>query len=65
VLVSEEEIRAAMRLVVERHHTLIEGAAAVAVAGYLKERERFRGRRVVIVLCGANISLERLREAIA
>jgi threonine dehydratase len=65
VLVSEDEIRAAMRLVVERHHTLVEGAAAVAVAGYLKMKERFRGRRVVIVLCGANISLERLREAIA
>jgi threonine dehydratase len=65
VLVGEEEIRAAMRLVMERHHTLIEGAAAVAVAGYLKEKERFRGRRVVIVLCGANISLEKLREAIA
>jgi threonine dehydratase len=65
VLVSEDEIRSAMRLVMERHHTLIEGAAAVAVAGYLKERERFRGRRVVIVLCGANISLARLREAIA
>jgi threonine dehydratase len=65
VLVSEVEIRAAMRLVMERHHTLIEGAAAVAVAGYLKEKERFRGRRVVIVLCGANISLEKLREAIA
>jgi len=65
VTVSEEELRAAMRLVVERHHTLIEGAAAVAVAGYLKEKERFRGRRVVIVLCGANISLEKLREAIA
>jgi threonine dehydratase len=65
VLVGEEEIRAAMRLVMERHHTLIEGAAAVAVAGYLKEKDRFRGRRVVIVLCGANISLDRLREAIA
>ena len=65
VTVSEEEIRDAMRLVVERHHTLIEGAAAVAVAGYLKSKERFRGRRVVIVLCGANISLERLRQAIA
>jgi threonine dehydratase len=64
VLVGEEEIRAALRLVMERHHTLIEGAAAVAVAGYLKEKERFRGRRVVIVLCGANISLEKLREAI-
>jgi threonine dehydratase len=65
VTVTENEIRAAMRLVMERHHTLIEGAAAVAVAGYIKEKERFRGRRVVIILCGANISLERLREAIA
>lgn len=65
VTVSEEEIRSAMRLVVERHHTLVEGAAAVAVAGYLKMKDRFRGRRVVIVLCGANISLERLRAAIA
>lgn len=65
VTVTEEEIRAAMRLVMERHHTLIEGAAAVAVAGFLKEKDRFRGRRVVIVLCGANISLDRLREAIA
>jgi threonine dehydratase len=64
VTVSEEEIRAAMRLVMERHHTLIEGAAAVAVAGYLKEKDRLRGRRAVIVLCGANISLEKLREAI-
>jgi threonine dehydratase len=65
VTVSEDEIRAAMRLVVERHHTLVEGAAAVAVAGYLKTKDRFRGKRVVIVLCGANISLERLRDAIA
>jgi len=65
VLVSEREIRDAMRLVIERHHTLVEGAAGVAVAGYLKERDRWRGRRVAIVLCGANVSLEKLREVIA
>jgi threonine dehydratase len=62
VLVSESEIASAMRLVIGRHHTLIEGAAGVAVAGYLKERERYRGRRAVVVLCGANIALERLKE---
>jgi threonine dehydratase len=61
VLVSEDEIAEAMRLVIGRHHTLIEGAAGVAVAGYLKIAERFRGRRVAIVLCGANIAIERLR----
>ncbi|HEU4401920.1 MAG TPA: threonine/serine dehydratase [Candidatus Polarisedimenticolia bacterium] len=64
VLVSEEEIKAAMRLVIERHHTLIEGAAGVAVAGFQKERERLAGRRAVIVLCGANIAAERLKEAL-
>jgi len=62
VLVSEEEIAAAMRLVIDRHHTLIEGAAGVAVAGYLKEQSRYAGRDVVIVLCGANIARERLKE---
>ncbi len=62
VLVSEEEIAAAMRLVIDRHHTLIEGAAGVAVAGYLKEKDRYAGRDVVIVLCGANIARDRLKE---
>lgn len=61
VLVSEEEIRDALKLVIGSHHSLIEGAAAVAVAGFLKERDRYRGRHVVIVLCGANIALDTLR----
>jgi len=64
VLVTEEEIRDAMRLVIGRHHTLIEGAAGVAVAGFLRERDRYRGRHVVIVLCGANIALETLRDVL-
>jgi threonine dehydratase len=61
VLVTEEEIAEALRLVIGRHHSLIEGAAAVAVAGFLKEADRYRGRHVVIVLCGANMALETLR----
>jgi threonine dehydratase len=65
VLVTEDEIAEAMRLVIGRHHTLIEGAAGVAVAGYLKMAGRFRGRRVAIVLCGANIALERLHGVLA
>jgi threonine dehydratase len=64
VLVSESEIRDAMRLIMDRHHTLIEGAAGVAVAGLLKERDRFAGRNVVVVLCGANISRERLKDVL-
>ena len=62
VLVSEAEIALAMRLIIDRHHTLIEGAAGVAVAGYMKERERLAGRRVAVILCGANIARDRLKE---
>lgn len=61
ILVSEEEIRDAMLLFMETHHMLIEGAAGVAIASCLKTKERFRGKNVVIVICGANISLETLK----
>ena len=61
VTVTEDEIKASMRLFMEAHHMLIEGAAAVAIAAYLKRRERFVGENVVIVICGANIGLETLK----
>jgi threonine dehydratase len=62
--VSEDEIRAAMRLIIERHHTLIEGSAAVAVAGFLQTKERWADRDVVIVLCGANVDAEVLKSVL-
>ena len=60
-LVSEEEIRYAMRLCLERHHLLIEGAAGVPLAALLKLAGRFEGKNVIVVLCGANVSMETLR----
>ncbi len=62
--VSEEEIAAALRLFIESHHMLCEGAAAVAVAGLLKARERVRGKTVVAIICGANISVDQLKMAL-
>jgi threonine dehydratase len=61
VLVSEDEIAAAMRLFIEAHHMLIEGAAGVAIAAYLKQQQAFRGQRVAIIVCGANISVSTLK----
>jgi threonine dehydratase len=63
VTVTENEIEASLRLFIDMHHMLIEGAAAVAIASYLKTRDRFAGMQsnVVIVICGANISLETLK----
>ena len=64
ILVGEDEIRDALRLIIGQHHTLIEGAAAVAVAGFLAEKERYRGQSVVIVLCGANIDSATLKSVL-
>jgi threonine dehydratase len=58
--VSEDEIARGMRHSVEVEHMLIEGAAAVALAVALERRAPLRGR-VVVVLCGANVSAERLK----
>ena len=67
VLVSEAEILSAMRLILETEHWLIEGAAAVAVAAFLKEARGHAGKRAVIILCDRNVSpavLMRLQEVV-
>lgn len=64
VLVSETEIRAALRHVLETEHWLVEGAAAVAVAAFLKDQSHWRRKRVAIILCGRNVSPEVLQQVL-
>jgi threonine dehydratase len=56
VLVTEDEILSAMRLLRDRKGWLIEGAAGVAVAAFQKEAARYRGKTVAIIICGGNVS---------
>jgi threonine dehydratase len=58
VLVSENAILRSMQKVRSLRGWIIEGAAAVAVAAFIKEASRYRGKRVVVVICGANVSPE-------
>ena len=60
--VTEEQIKDALRTFIDTHHLLIEGSAAVAIAAYLQRKEMFIGKNVVIVVCGANISLDLLKQ---
>ncbi len=62
--VSEAEIAVAMRDCLSHRHMLIEGAAAVAVAGCRQDRPG-RDARVGVIVCGANASLEQLRRVLA
>lgn len=61
VAVTEDEIRETLLNFIETHHLLIEGSAAVAIAAFLKQAEKFRGKNVVIVICGGNIGLAMLK----
>jgi len=55
VEVSDEEIAAAMRLLFAATHNVAEGAGAASLAAAMKQRERLRGSKVGLTLCGANV----------
>lgn len=60
IVVSEDEIIAAMRLIWERLKIVIEPSCAVPLAALLKQKERFAGRKVGIILTGGNVDLGKL-----
>ncbi len=64
VLVSDDEIRHAMGLLVQEAHTLSEGAGAAATAGAYKQRESLAGRKVSITVSGANTTTAQLMAAL-
>lgn len=65
MLVTEDEIKNAVKLVLDAHHKLIEGAAGVAVASYLKRKDEFVGKNVVIIICGGNMATATLEKILA
>lgn len=65
VRVSDEEIAQAMRIFHEDTHNTAEGAGAAGLAALIQERERQRGRKVAVVLSGANIDRGRYAQVLA
>ena len=65
VTASESGIAGALRLLLETTHTLAEGAGAAGLAGLFALRERLAGRRVGIVVSGANIDRATLARVLA
>ena len=60
-LVTEEEIKGAIKIMIDNHHKIIEGAAGVSIASFIKNREKFDGMNVVIIICGRNIATDKLK----
>ncbi|WP_175775354.1 threonine/serine dehydratase [Burkholderia anthina] len=63
-LVTEEEIKAAMKLLAQTDRWMVEGAAGVALASLLQMAPKYQGRAVAVILCGRNIMLEKFVEAV-
>jgi threonine dehydratase len=64
VLVSDDDIRRAVAMLVEKAHTLAEGAGATALAGAVRRPDLVQGRKVSITVSGGNITLAQLRDCI-
>jgi len=64
LLVSDDDIRRAIGTLVEKAHTLAEGAGATALAGAIKHPEKVRGKKVAITVSGANITVDQLRQSL-
>jgi threonine dehydratase len=60
ITVTDEEIIVAMRLIWERLKIIIETSCAVPFAAVLKHKEKFKGKKVGIILSGGNVDLEKV-----
>ncbi|HZS85563.1 MAG TPA: threonine ammonia-lyase [Stellaceae bacterium] len=55
LLVDESALERAIETLLDLQKLVVEGAGAAALAAVMAHPERFRGRRVALVLCGGNI----------
>jgi threonine dehydratase len=62
VLVTEEGMEEAVRLLLEHTHNLAEEAGAASLAAAFDQRDQLKGKRIVVVQSGGNLSQARLRE---
>lgn len=58
IRVEEEEIKNALKLIWERMKIVVEPSSAVALAAVLREKEKFKGKKVGIIISGGNVEIE-------
>jgi threonine dehydratase len=60
IRVEENEIIAAMRLIWERMKIIVEPSSAVALAALIKEKKKYKGQKIGVILSGGNVELSKL-----
>ena len=64
VLVSDDDLRVAVRLLLDKAKTLAEPAGASPLAAALQLRDQLKGKKVALILSGGNISPDELRQCL-
>ena len=62
ILVSENEIKEALLMIIGKHFMLAEGAGTLSTAAFLKESKRFADRNAALVISGGKIGLDKLKK---
>ena len=65
ILVDDDEMRVAVRHYLEKAKTLAEPAGAAPLAGAIKIREQWQGKKIALILSGGNISPAELQQSLA
>ena len=65
VILSEDEIAASLKLMIEKHCILMEGASAMSVAALLREKDHYENKKVALVITGKKITIENLKLVIS
>jgi len=55
ITVTEDELKKAMYVAYKYHKMVIEGAAGVAIASFMKMAAELKGKKSVVICCGGNI----------
>lgn len=65
ILVSEEEIKNALKLLYEEHKMIVEGAGALTIASFIKQIKKFKGFIVVLIISGSKINPKEFEKIIS
>jgi len=60
IVCTEEEIAASLKLLARKEHQIVEGAAALALAGLVKCADKYRDQTNIVLLCGANFDEQKI-----
>ena len=58
IAVTDEEVKAAMRLLFTATHNVAEGAGAASLAAAMQQKDQWQGKTIGTTLCGGNVDAD-------